>query len=107
VEVVTTAKLITEVVATVSETVSSAAVVPAAITETISIAVVVPAAVTTAPVKVVVPSTRRRRGFFIRDPEEESSKASKMRRLNEEAKYVEELKQHLEIVPNEDDDVYT
>nr|GFA21272.1 hypothetical protein [Tanacetum cinerariifolium] len=45
VEVVTTAKLITEVVASVSETV----------------------------IKVVVPSTRRRRGVVIIDPEEESS----------------------------------
>nr|GFC28443.1 hypothetical protein [Tanacetum cinerariifolium] len=35
-----------------------------------------------------------------------SQKAAKRRRLNEEAKDVEELKQHLEIVPNEDDDVY-
>nr|GEW66314.1 hypothetical protein [Tanacetum cinerariifolium] len=60
VEVVTTAKLITEVVAVVSETVSAAAVVPAA-------------TVTAAPVKVVVPSTRRRRGLVIRDPEEEAS----------------------------------
>nr|GEX20223.1 hypothetical protein [Tanacetum cinerariifolium] len=34
-------------------------------------------------------------------------KAAKRRRLNEEAKDVEELKQHLEIVPDEDDDVYT
>nr|GEW20662.1 ribonuclease H-like domain-containing protein [Tanacetum cinerariifolium] len=58
VKVVTTAKLITKVVAAVSETVNAAAVVPT---------------VTTAPVKVVVPSTRRRRGIVIRDPEEESS----------------------------------
>nr|GFA07089.1 copia protein [Tanacetum cinerariifolium] len=35
-----------------------------------------------------------------------SQKAAKRRRLNEEAEDVEELKQHLEIVPNEDDDVY-
>nr|GEW28633.1 putative ribonuclease H-like domain-containing protein [Tanacetum cinerariifolium] len=56
-EVVTTAKLITEVVAAVSETVSAAAVVPT---------------VTAAPVKVDVPSTKRRRGVIIRDPEEES-----------------------------------
>nr|GEX18369.1 hypothetical protein [Tanacetum cinerariifolium] len=58
VEVVTTAKLITELVAVVSETVSAADVLPT---------------VTAAPVKVVVPSTRRRRGVIIRDPEEESS----------------------------------
>nr|GEX61764.1 hypothetical protein [Tanacetum cinerariifolium] len=36
-----------------------------------------------------------------------TQKAAKRRRLNEEAKDVEELKQHLEIVPDEDDDVYT
>nr|GFA50123.1 hypothetical protein [Tanacetum cinerariifolium]GFA51209.1 hypothetical protein [Tanacetum cinerariifolium] len=65
-EVVTTAKLITEVVAAVSETVNAALVVPTVTT------VVVPT-ITTAAVKVVVPSTRRRRGVVIRDPEEESS----------------------------------
>nr|GEY88620.1 hypothetical protein [Tanacetum cinerariifolium] len=36
-----------------------------------------------------------------------AQKAAKRRRLNEEAKDVEELKQHLEIVPDEYDDVYT
>nr|GFD14250.1 hypothetical protein [Tanacetum cinerariifolium] len=36
-----------------------------------------------------------------------AQKATKRRRLNKEAKDVEELKQHLEIVPDEDDDVYT
>nr|GEU78278.1 hypothetical protein [Tanacetum cinerariifolium] len=168
--------------------------------ETFNVAVVVPIVtaaivptVIVASVKVVVPSTRRRRGVVIRDPEEESSaktptktkskdkgkgimveepkpmkkkqqvnldkaldyfkgmsyddirpifeakfnsnikfllkskeqieeeenraivsinetpaqKAAKRRRLNEEARDVEELKQHLEIVPDEDDDVYT
>nr|GFB00534.1 hypothetical protein [Tanacetum cinerariifolium] len=40
------------------------------LTETVSAAAVVP---TAAPVKVDVPSTRRRRGVVIRDPEEESS----------------------------------
>nr|GEX24827.1 hypothetical protein [Tanacetum cinerariifolium] len=68
VEVVTTAKLITKVVAAVSETVSAAAVVL-----TVTAAVVPVATVTPAPVKVDVPSTRRRRGVVIRDPEEESS----------------------------------
>nr|GEX88311.1 hypothetical protein [Tanacetum cinerariifolium] len=48
------------------ETVSAAVVVPTVTT------VVVPT-VTAAPVKVVVPSTRRRRGVVIRDPEEELS----------------------------------
>nr|GEY80032.1 NADH dehydrogenase subunit 5, mitochondrial [Tanacetum cinerariifolium] len=35
-----------------------------------------------------------------------AQKAAKMRRLNKEAEDVKELKEHLEIVPNEDDDVY-
>nr|GFC78192.1 hypothetical protein [Tanacetum cinerariifolium] len=71
VEVVTTAKLITEVVAAVSETVSAATVVQA----DVPVAPVITAAVmtTAAPVKVVVPSTRQRIGIVIRDPEEESS----------------------------------
>nr|GEV23033.1 hypothetical protein [Tanacetum cinerariifolium] len=188
-EVITTAKLITEVIAAVSVT----DVVPAAVPETIS-AAVVPTA-TAAPVKVYVPSTRRKRRVVIWDPEEESSaktptetkskdkgkgvmveepkpikkkqqveldeayarklheeinqdinwdvamdhvkqkakedpfiqryqmmkkrhqteaqarrnmmKVAKKRKLKEEAKEVEDLKQHLEIVPGEDDDVYT
>nr|GEZ14907.1 reverse transcriptase domain-containing protein [Tanacetum cinerariifolium] len=64
VEVVTTAKLITEVVAATSGTVSAAAVVPTHVTT---------ATITPAPVKVAVPATRRRRGVIIRDPAEESS----------------------------------
>nr|GEX53747.1 reverse transcriptase domain-containing protein [Tanacetum cinerariifolium] len=71
VEVVTTAKLIIEVVAAVSETVSTAAVVQADIpTALVNAAAVM---TTAAPVKVAVPSTRKRRGVVIRDPEEESS----------------------------------
>nr|GEV21791.1 hypothetical protein [Tanacetum cinerariifolium] len=73
VEVVTTAKLIIEVIVAVSETVSAVAVVPAAVTKTISTATVVPIVIA-APFKVVVPFTRRRRGVVIRDPKEESSK---------------------------------
>nr|GEX62182.1 putative ribonuclease H-like domain-containing protein [Tanacetum cinerariifolium] len=63
VEIVTTAKLITKVVAAVSGTVSAAAV-PAHVTA---------ATVTPALVKVAIPATKRRRGVIIRDPEEESS----------------------------------
>nr|GFA93952.1 hypothetical protein [Tanacetum cinerariifolium] len=64
VEVVTTAKLITEVIAAISGSVTAAC----AITAT------VPAAtITTAPVRVAVASTRRRKGVVIRDPEEEST----------------------------------
>nr|GEV82799.1 hypothetical protein [Tanacetum cinerariifolium] len=70
VEVVTTAKLIIEVIAAVSETVSAVAVIPAAVPETISAAVV--PTVTASPVKVDVPSTRQKRGVVIWDPEEES-----------------------------------
>nr|GFB28543.1 hypothetical protein [Tanacetum cinerariifolium] len=193
VEVVTTAKLIIEFVATVSETVSAAvvvqSVVPAALTETISAAVVVP---TAAPVKVDFKD--KGKGIMVEEPkpmkkkqqveldeayanqdidwevamdhvkqkaketpyvqrldyfkgmsyedirpifkakfnanmefllkskeqmEEEESRAiaiinetsaqkvAKRRRLNKEDEDVEELKQHLEIVPDEDDDVYT
>nr|GEZ85145.1 hypothetical protein [Tanacetum cinerariifolium] len=36
-----------------------------------------------------------------------AQKVAKKRRLNKEDKDVEEIKQHLEIVPDEDDDVYT
>nr|GEW95080.1 hypothetical protein [Tanacetum cinerariifolium] len=36
-----------------------------------------------------------------------AQKAAKRRRLNQEDKDVEEIKQHLEIMPDEDDDVYT
>nr|GEY63186.1 hypothetical protein [Tanacetum cinerariifolium] len=77
VEVVTTAKLITEVVAAVSETVSAATVIPFAVPETISAAaiptVTAPLIKVAALVKASVPSTRRKRGVVIRDPEEESS----------------------------------
>nr|GFB37630.1 hypothetical protein [Tanacetum cinerariifolium] len=51
VEVVTTAKLITELIAAVSEIVSVDTVVPATVTKTVSTAAVVPAAVTAAPIK--------------------------------------------------------
>nr|GEW28926.1 hypothetical protein [Tanacetum cinerariifolium] len=62
VKVVTTVKLITEVAADVSETVSAASA---------NIAAVPAATKTAAPVRVVAASTRRRKGVVIRDPEEE------------------------------------
>nr|GFA45891.1 hypothetical protein [Tanacetum cinerariifolium] len=67
VEVVTTAKLITEVVTAASAPVSATSIIiPAAELN-------VPAAtITAAPVKAAAASTRRRRGVVIRDPEEES-----------------------------------
>nr|GEV00606.1 hypothetical protein [Tanacetum cinerariifolium] len=62
VEVVTTAKLITKVVAAVSETVSVAAVIPSVVPETISAAVIptvtTPSIKVAAPLKVTVPSTK-------------------------------------------------
>nr|GEU50919.1 putative reverse transcriptase domain-containing protein [Tanacetum cinerariifolium] len=169
VEVVTTAKLITEVVNAASTPVSAASIIIPTAKQIITAAEPnIPAiTITAAPVKVVAASTRRRRGVVIRDPEEESSaktsnetkskdkgkgksyddirlifeakfntnmefllkskeqikeeerralksinetpaqKATKRKRLNQEDKDVEEIKQHLEIVPDEDDDVYT
>nr|GFA60939.1 hypothetical protein [Tanacetum cinerariifolium] len=64
VEVVTTAKLITEVVTAASTLVSATStIIPA----------VEPKVPTAAPVKVAAASTRRRRGVVIRNPEEEST----------------------------------
>nr|GFB03070.1 hypothetical protein [Tanacetum cinerariifolium] len=136
VDVVTTAKLITEVVITASETITATSTIISAAEPQ------VPAAtITAAPVRVVVASTKRRKGVVIRDPGKESStvipantkfkdkckgimtkeqieeediialqsidetlaqKTDKRRKLNEE---VEDLKRHLEIVPDEDDDM--
>nr|GEY03130.1 hypothetical protein [Tanacetum cinerariifolium] len=64
VDVVTTAKLIIEVVADVSESVTAASA---------TIAVVPAATITAALVRVVAASTRRRKGVVIKDPEEEST----------------------------------
>nr|GEV09746.1 hypothetical protein [Tanacetum cinerariifolium] len=71
VDVVTTAKLITEVVTTASETVTAAnATISAAEPQ-------VPAAtINVASTKVVVAPSRRRKGVVIRDPEEESTTSS-------------------------------
>nr|GEZ23765.1 hypothetical protein [Tanacetum cinerariifolium] len=72
VDVVTTAKLIIEVVTTASETITAAsAIITAAEAQ-------VPAAttavtLTAAPVRVTTAPTRRRKGLVIRDPEEEST----------------------------------
>nr|GEY94681.1 hypothetical protein [Tanacetum cinerariifolium] len=64
VEVVTTAKLITKVVAVVSESVSAASV---------TIAAVPAATITAVLVRVAATSTKRRKRVVIRDPEEEST----------------------------------
>nr|GEV43607.1 hypothetical protein [Tanacetum cinerariifolium] len=165
VDVVTTAKLIIEVVTATSETITAASTIIFAAEPQVTAATI-----TAAPVRVAAASTRRRKGVVIRDPEEELTtssiipadtkskdkrkgimveepkplkkkqrvemdeeyarklhaelnkditgildyfkgmsyddipqKAAKRRKLNEE---VEDLKRHLEIVPDEDDDVY-
>nr|GEU40318.1 hypothetical protein [Tanacetum cinerariifolium] len=64
VEVVTTGKLITELVAAVSELVTAASATTAA---------VLTATITAAIVRVAAASTKRRKGVVIRDPEEEST----------------------------------
>nr|GEX20688.1 hypothetical protein [Tanacetum cinerariifolium] len=97
VEVVTTTKLITEVIVAVSETVSAAAVVQADVPAAPVNATAV--MTTAAPVKVVAPSTRRRRGVVIRDPEEESSAKTPTETTSKD--------KGKEIVHDEDDDVYT
>nr|GEX68330.1 hypothetical protein [Tanacetum cinerariifolium] len=114
VDVVTTAKLITEVVTAARETVTAAsaiittteAQVPAATTATL----------TADPVRVTAAPSRRRKGVTKEQIEKDENRAlqtinktpaeraAKRRKLNEE---VEDLKIHLQIVPNEDDDVYT
>nr|GEV31967.1 hypothetical protein [Tanacetum cinerariifolium] len=77
VEVVTSTKLITKVVATVSEIVSAAAVIPSAVPEIISAAAIPTITALSikvaALVKAAVLSTKQKRGVVIRDLEEESS----------------------------------
>nr|GEU74038.1 hypothetical protein [Tanacetum cinerariifolium] len=80
--------------------ISAVAVVPADVPEIVSAAAVVPT-VTAAPVKVVAPSTKRRGGVVFRDPEEESSAKTLL------TPSPRTREKHLEIVPDEDDDVYT
>nr|GEZ39608.1 hypothetical protein [Tanacetum cinerariifolium] len=99
VEVVTTTKLITEVVTAASTTLTTAEVT-------------VPAATTAAAPTLTAAPRRRTKGLVIRDPKEAlkrinktpAEKVAKRKKLDEE---VQELKRHLQIVPNEDDDVYT
>nr|GEV25694.1 hypothetical protein [Tanacetum cinerariifolium] len=69
VDVVTTTKLITEVVTAASETVTAASITIFAAEPQVPTA----ATTTTAPVRVVAASTRRRKGVVIRDPKEEST----------------------------------
>nr|GEV28678.1 putative ribonuclease H-like domain-containing protein [Tanacetum cinerariifolium] len=111
VDVVTTAKLITDVVSAASESVTAASKtiavaepqVPAA---PVRVAAVEPqvhaATITAAPTKEQLEEEENRAIQSIN--ETPGQKAAKRRKLNEEVK---DLKQHLEIVPDEDDDVYT
>nr|GFB04308.1 hypothetical protein [Tanacetum cinerariifolium] len=104
-------KLITEVVTAANETITAAST-----TITAAEAQVPAATLTVAPSRVTATPSRRRKGVVIRDPKEErkeqsterinktrAERAAKRQKLDEE---VEELKRHLQIVPNEDDDVY-
>nr|GEY86729.1 hypothetical protein [Tanacetum cinerariifolium] len=109
VEVVTTAKLITEVVTVAASEVSAAsATIPAA----------KPSIPTAAPTFVAA-YTRRRKRVIIRDPEEElplktpaetpkvkDKGKAKRRKLSEEAQEAEDLRKRLEVVDDEDDDVF-
>nr|GEW95277.1 hypothetical protein [Tanacetum cinerariifolium] len=97
VDIVTTAKLITEVVTAASETVSVASTIIFAAEPQ------VPAAtITAAPTKEQMEEEESRALQSIN--ETPTQKEAKRRKLNKE---VEDLKRHLEIVPDEDDDVYT
>nr|GEX95200.1 hypothetical protein [Tanacetum cinerariifolium] len=121
VDIVTTTKIITKVVTAASTTITA-------------VDVPIPAAITAAAPTLTAALSRRTKGVVIRDPEksttttttiihskakskdkEESralkrinetpaAKAAKRQNLREE---VEELKRHLQIVSNKDDDVYT
>nr|GEZ98447.1 hypothetical protein [Tanacetum cinerariifolium]GFA01421.1 hypothetical protein [Tanacetum cinerariifolium] len=68
VDVVTTAKLITEVVTAPSESVTAASTTIATAEPQVPAAIII-----VAPVRVAVVSTRRRKGVVIRDPKEEST----------------------------------
>nr|GEY39839.1 hypothetical protein [Tanacetum cinerariifolium] len=110
VEVVTTAKIITEVVTAASAPVSAASkIIPAAEPNILA------ATITAAPVK----SKDKGKGIMVEEHKTKNKmkqkakedpyvqryqKAAKRRRLDEEDKDVEEIKQHLEIVSNKDDD---
>nr|GEW99328.1 putative ribonuclease H-like domain-containing protein [Tanacetum cinerariifolium] len=132
VEVVTNAKLIIEVIAAVSETVSVAAVIPSVVPETISAAAITtiiapPIKESSAKTPTETTSKDKGKGILVEEPkpikkkqqvemdeaaiatinETLAQKAAKRRKLIKEAKEAESIKQHLQIVTNEDDDVFT
>nr|GEY02706.1 hypothetical protein [Tanacetum cinerariifolium] len=73
VDVVTTAKLSTEVVTAASETVTAASTIISAAEPQVSVATI-----TAAPVRVAAASTKKRKGVVIRDPKENSTTSSIM-----------------------------
>nr|GEZ65939.1 hypothetical protein [Tanacetum cinerariifolium] len=92
IEVVTTAKLMTEVVTAATTTITAAPITVATIINAPS-------------------DAKRKKGLeeevskaLKRTSESQEEKAAKKQKLDEE---VEELKKHLQIIPNDDDDVYT
>nr|GEU73057.1 hypothetical protein [Tanacetum cinerariifolium] len=87
VDVVTTAKLITKVVTAASKTVTAASVTILTAEPQVPFTTL-----TAAPTRVAAAPSRKRK------------RSTKRRKLNEEVEY---LKRHLEIVPDEDDDVFT
>nr|GEY79742.1 putative ribonuclease H-like domain-containing protein [Tanacetum cinerariifolium] len=108
VEVVTTVMLIKEVVTAVLQVSAASATIFAAKSS-------IPVAAPTA----FAAYTRRRKGVIIRDPEEELSLKTlaetpkvkdkgkaKRRKLSEEAQEAEDLRKRLEVVDDEDDDVF-
>nr|GFA28992.1 hypothetical protein [Tanacetum cinerariifolium] len=110
VDVVTTANIITKVVTAASDTITTAS------TTITAVDVPIPAAtIAAAPTLTAAPS-RRRKGVTKEQMDEEDSralkrlnesyeeKAAKKQKLDEE---VEELKRHIQIMPNDEDDVYT
>nr|GEY27307.1 hypothetical protein [Tanacetum cinerariifolium] len=111
VDVVTTVKIITEVVIVASDT-----IIAASTTITAADVPIPTATIAAAPTLTAAPS-KRRKGVTKEEMDEEDSrtlkrlnesqeeKAAKKQKLDEE---VEELKRHLQIMPNDDDDdVYT
>nr|GFB70633.1 hypothetical protein [Tanacetum cinerariifolium] len=131
IEIVTTAKLMTEVVtAAATQVVAASTPIPAAKPAVVVVSTHISAAKPAAKpkvLKIVVAappvSTRKRKGVIIRDLEEELhddtsaetfsvkdkgkvQKAAKRRRLREQAKEDENLKKQLEVVVDKDDDVF-
>nr|GEZ65097.1 hypothetical protein [Tanacetum cinerariifolium] len=92
VEVVTTAKLMTEVVTVVAATIT-AATTP-----------ITAATITATPEKTKEQLEEEDSRALKRKTKSSEEKAAKKQKLDEE---VEELKKHLQIMPNDDDDIYT